>query len=120
MDKIIIRDLRVCPVIGTLPHEREAGQDVILNVEIYTDLSAAGRSDELMDTIDYKALKKQIVEMAENSSFLLIERLAQAVADVCLDRDGVEKVKICLDKPGALSRARSVAVEIERSKKLRQ
>jgi dihydroneopterin aldolase len=64
--------------------------------------------------VDYSALKKRILAMVEASSDLLIERLAQRVADLCLLEPRVERITVRIDKPGALRFARSVAVEIHR------
>lgn len=114
MDKIIIRDLTLRTIIGTFPEERREKQDVIFNIELICDLAPAGQSDRLNDTVDYKTMKKNIIAMADHSEFMLIERLAQAVADVCLADKKVCKVKVTVDKPGALRFCRSVAVEIER------
>ena len=115
MDKIYIRDLRAVTIIGTLPQERVEKQEVTLNIELGCDLYRACRSDALEDTIDYKAVKHAILKHVEASSYKLLEALAESVSGVCMDFRGVEKVKVTIDKPGALRFARSVAIEIERS-----
>ncbi|HBC87643.1 MAG TPA: dihydroneopterin aldolase [Lentisphaeria bacterium] len=114
MDKIIIRDLKIPAIIGTYGWERKKKQNIILNIEISCDLRKAGRSDNLEDTINYKTLKKQIIDHIRKSKYFLIEKAAGAVAELCLATKGVKKAKVTVDKPGALRYARSVAVEIER------
>ena len=118
MDKIIIRDLSLRTIIGTFPEERREKQDVIFNLELYTDLSRAGRSDALEDTVDYKSLKKQLIAMVEAAQFLLLERLAEAAAELCLTDARIRAVRITVDKPGALRFARSAAVEIFRRRRV--
>lgn len=115
MDRIYIRDLRATSIIGTMPAERTEKQELVFNIELGCDLSSAGRSDSLEDTIDYKKVKRAVLKHVEASSFKLLEALAESVAGVCMDFKGVESVKVTVDKPGALRFARSVAVEIERS-----
>ncbi len=115
-DKIIIRDLAVNCIIGIMPKERIAAQQVIINVTLACDLSKAAASDAIQDTVDYKELKLAIVDMVEKSSFQLIEKLAQSVADLCLNIPAVSQVTVSIDKPAALTRARSVAVEITRER----
>lgn len=115
-DRIYIRDLQLRCIVGIFEEERNALQDVILNIVIETDLRRAGATDRIEDTIDYKNLKKEVVEMVEASDFFLIERLAEAVAEISLRPEGVRRVIVTLDKPGALRFARSVAVEITREK----
>lgn len=115
LDKIHIRALRTRCIIGIFPEEREKSQEIELNITLYADLGAAGQSDAIEDTVDYKDVKGRVLDLVENSSFFLVERLAQVVADLCLDTPRVEAVTVVLDKPGALRFAQSVAVEITRS-----
>ncbi|MDF1566521.1 MAG: dihydroneopterin aldolase [Spirochaetaceae bacterium] len=113
-DRIHIRDLTVTTVIGVYPEERDIRQDLILNVEIMTDLKEAGLTDDFERTIDYDTLTEKISELVENSSFKLIESVAASVADYILGVTGVNACRVTVDKPGAVRRARSVAVEIFR------
>lgn len=116
MDKIYIRDLMVRCIVGINDDERANRQDVLFNIMLSVDLAPAGASDDFKDTVDYRAVKKEIIAMAEGSSFFLIEALAERTAGLCLAREGVSKVRVTVDKPGALRFARSVAVEIKRKK----
>ena len=116
MDKVFIRDLALRCIIGIFPEERREKQDVVINVEMHADLRAAGRSDDLNDTVDYKAIKKAILKLVEGSGFQLIESLAERIADLALANEKVEQVIVTIDKPGALRFARASAVEITRSR----
>ncbi len=115
-DHIHIRDLGINCIIGIMPEERVREQEIVLNIDLECDLSKASASDTIVDTLDYKALKLGIVKLVEKSEFFLIEKLAQSVADYCLSSQFVIAVTITLDKPGALTLARSVAVEIRRER----
>lgn len=116
LDKIHIRDLVARCVIGIYPDERREKQEVIVNITMFADLREAGRSDRIEDTVDYKAVKKQVLALIEGSEFLLIERLAESIAEIGLAAPRVERVVVSVDKPGALRFARSVAVEIIRER----
>ncbi len=116
-DRIFIRDLQVRCIVGVDEQERGEKQDVFVHITIDTDLRRAGRTDALEDTIDYKALKKQILRVAENSHFRLIEALAQRIADECLRQPEIERVRVIVEKPGALRFARTVGVDIVRDKR---
>lgn len=116
LDKIYIRDLLCRCIVGIYPDERENKQDVIINIEMACDLSTAAASDNIDDTINYKSVKKEIMVLVENSGFLLIERMAGEIASLCLAHPGVRQVRVTVDKPGALRFARSVAVEIVRTR----
>jgi len=114
MDRILIKDLLVRCVIGVHNEERRDKQDVLINLSLSVDLQKAGTSDRLEDSVDYRALNKQILSMAENSQFHLVESLAQAVADICLGNPSIKEASVRVVKPGALRFARSVGVEIVR------
>ena len=116
LDRIHIRDLSLRCVIGAYEEERREKQDVVINITLYADLKAAGRSDRMADTVDYKAAKKRVVAMVEQSSCHLVEHLAERIAGACLEDARVERVTVSVDKPGALRFARSVAVEITRDR----
>ena len=116
-DKIYIRDLALRTIIGIFPEERTKRQDVTVNVVMEVDSHApAAASDSIEDATDYKTITKQLIEHVEGSSYQLIETLAEKCADICLAAAGVNQVTVTIDKPGALRFARSVAVEVVRSK----
>jgi D-erythro-7,8-dihydroneopterin triphosphate epimerase len=116
MDKIRIEDLHLRCIIGIYPEERDKKQDVMIQVCLHADLRSAGASDDVADTVDYKALKNAIVEHVESSQYQLIERLASTIASVCLAEPRVERVDVRVDKPGALRFARNVSAEISRGR----
>lgn len=117
MDTIFLRDLSVDCIIGVNPHERVERQLLILNLELGLDLSAACRSDTLEDTINYTDIQDRVMAEAESSHCLLIEHLAQRLADVCLADTRVKTVTVTIDKPRALRLARSAAVRITRERR---
>ena len=115
MDKIFIRDLLLRCIIGINPEERVNKQDVLINLTLYTDFSGAIKTENIDDAVNYKKLKLAVMAMVEQSSYLLVEKLAQAVADICLKAEGVQAVRVGVEKPTALRFARSVGVEIFRT-----
>ena len=116
LDQILIRDLQFRCIVGIGPEERRDKQDIIAQITLDADLRKACKTDAIDDTIDYKALKKDILHMAENSRFSLIEALAESIADICLSRDRVARVEVMVEKPGALRFARTAAVRIVRTR----
>lgn len=116
-DRIFIRDLRLRTIIGVCDRERERPREILLNLELDTDLAAAARSDALEDAVDYQALAEQVARHVEASRHRLLERLADSVAQLVLESfPAVDAVTVRADKPGAVPMARSVAVEIRRAR----
>ena len=113
-DRILIRDLLVRTIIGINDWERENRQDVLINLELDFDTRAAAEGDDVDKTLNYRTLTKRILALAEKSSFLLVEKLADEIGRIAVTEFGAESVRVRVEKPGALRFARSVGVEIER------
>ncbi len=115
-DQIHIKDLLLRAIIGINDEERRNQQDVLLNITLYADMHTAGRSDDIEDAINYRTLTKRVIQLVEGSRFYLVEKLVTEIARTCLDDPRVEAVRVQVEKPGALRFARSVGVEIHRTR----
>ena len=82
MDIIFIRDLRVDTVIGIYDWERSIKQTLRFDLEMATDIARAAASDSIEDTLNYKAVAKRVIAFVEDSSFQLVETLAERVAEL--------------------------------------
>lgn len=114
-DRIIVRDLLLRGIIGINDWEREKKQDILVNLMLFADMHAAGLSDDVADTLNYRSVTKAIIEYVEASEHYTVEALATAIAQICIDH-GAERVIVRVEKPGALRFAKSVGVEIERGR----
>jgi dihydroneopterin aldolase len=102
MDKIIIRNMKFFAYHGVLPSERKEGQFFHIDLEMYTDLSLSGKSDDLSETIDYSEAFNLISEINKKNKFNLIEKLAETIADTLLKRyNCLEKIQVSVRKPEA-------------------
>lgn len=116
MDKIIIKDLLARCIIGVNDDERREKQDVLITLTLSADLKKACVTDDFNDTVDYRAIKKTVLAVAESSRYYLVEALAERIAQTCLDFSGVKTALVQVEKPSALRFARSVGVEIYRER----
>lgn len=116
-DCIEIEDLLLRTYVGINPEEQENRQDVVLTISLLCDCRAAGESDDIDQTVNYRTLTKGVIRYVEEHRFKLVEGLAEQVASLCLRQDPrIERVRVTVRKPGALRFARSVGVTIERSR----
>jgi D-erythro-7,8-dihydroneopterin triphosphate epimerase len=113
-DHIIVEDLLLRCFIGAQDWEREKKQDVLINLRLDTDITAAANSDNIADALNYRTITKAIITHVEESSYFTVEALATAIARICVIDHGAARVKVRVEKPGALRFAKSVGVEIER------
>lgn len=98
VDRIEIQGLRVMTVVGVLPHERQDPQPVLIDVAIEVDLAEAGRSDSLAATVDYAALSQAVAACARGGRDILLERLAERIAQLALGFDHVLAVEVAVAK----------------------
>jgi FolB domain-containing protein len=117
MDKVFIVDLVARGIIGLNDWERHTPQEILINIVLFTDLLQAGESDDIHESVDYRAVAKKVLAHAETANRLTVEALAADLAKLCLEEAHVEKVQVRVEKPGAVRFSRSVGVEIEREKR---
>jgi dihydroneopterin aldolase len=115
-DLVFIEDLRIQTVIGVFDWEREITQTVSLDLEMEYDIQPAAASDQIADTLDYKAVAKRLIQFVEGSDFQLVEALAEHCARIVLEEFPVSRLRLKLSKPGAVRGSSAVGVVIERQR----
>lgn len=113
-DIVFIEDLRIQTTIGVFDWEREIRQTVSLDLEMAFDIRKAAASDDIADTLDYKAVSKRLIAFVEGADFELVESLAERCAGIVLDEFPVSWLRMKLSKLGAVRGSSAVGVVIER------
>jgi dihydroneopterin aldolase/2-amino-4-hydroxy-6-hydroxymethyldihydropteridine diphosphokinase len=102
MDKIFIKDLQVYGYHGVNKEEKEMGQRFLISLELYMDLSIAGKSDDLNKTVNYAEICEKVENKFKEEKFDLIEAAAETIAEFVLNNfDLVIGVKVNIKKPWA-------------------
>ena len=114
MDKIFLSGLKIDTVIGIWEWERKIRQTVIIDLEMSADIVKAAATDRVEDTLNYKLVAKRIRSFVADSSFQLVETLAERVAGIVRDEFAVQWVKVRVNKPAAIRGSRDVGILIER------
>jgi dihydroneopterin aldolase len=113
-DRVFVRDLRVPTVIGVRAKERRVPQTVLVDVEIACDAARAAKDDDLSESVDYAAVARRIRAFGAKSRFRLVETFAHRLAKHLRADPAVEWLRLRIRKPGAVTHAGDVGVEIER------
>lgn len=118
MDCIQLTGIRCYGYTGYLPEEQVLGQRFEVDVTLWLDLSLAGESDAIEDTLDYRSIITSVQQLVTTAKFALIERLATAIAQLILQSDKVTQVQVKLSKPAAPipDFSGKITIEITRSK----
>ena len=117
MDIVYIRELEIQTVIGIYDWERKIRQTVSLDLDMATDIRAAASTEDISNTLDYKAVSKRLIAYIGEAEFLLIETMAERVAELVLAEFPVNWLRLRGGKPGAVTGARDVGVIIERGER---
>ena len=117
MDIIFLSGLEIETIIGVYDWERQRKQTIVLDIEMAFDIKKSAQTDNIADTLDYKAVTQRIVAFVENSEFFLVEKLIEEIATLLRAEFPIPWVKIVLNKRGAITRAKDVGIIIERGEK---
>ena len=114
MEKIVIKGLKLYGYHGVNPEEKKNGQNFILDITLYVNLSNACYSDDLSDTVNYASVIKYVTAAFTGKSFNLIEAAAQHIANAVLcEYKSVMQIDLSLKKPEAPVKAEFKYVSVE-------
>lgn len=101
LDEITLTGLRARAFHGVLEHERREGQEFVIDVTVFLELSRAAETDDLDDTVHYGVLAEQVVAAVQGDPVDLIETVAERIADVVLSHARVVLTRVTVHKPNA-------------------
>jgi dihydroneopterin aldolase len=113
-DTVFVHDLETRTIIGINDWEREKRQPVVIDLEIACDASAAAREDDIEQAVNYRSVAKAVQAHAEESSYFLVETLAERIAELIRRDFGAPWVRVRIRKPGAVRFSSAVGIVIER------
>ncbi len=122
---VFLRDMVLPASIGVYPHEHAAPQRIRLNIDLAVaeapfDAAGAGLSragvgrDELSRVVDYEQVARNVRAVVGAGHVMLVETLAERIAEKCLEDARIELVRVRVEKLDAFDDLASVGVEIER------
>ena len=108
-----IKDLLLRTYIGIKEEEINNPQDVVINVYLTYDATAAVDNNEIASALNYRTITKQIIHHIDGNRFALLERMTHEVLSIVIEHPAVQWAKVEIDKPHALRYAESVSVSLE-------
>jgi dihydroneopterin aldolase len=115
-DTIFLHELKVETIIGIWDWERKIRQTVSIDLEMGADIRRAAETDSIDDTLNYKAVAKRVQQFVADSEFMLVETMAEKIAETVLQEFEIPWIQVRVSKPGAIRGAKDVGVLIHRSK----
>ena len=117
MDIVFIEELSVITTIGVYDWEQTIQQKLVFDIEMGWDNRKAATSDNVNDCLSYADISEAVIQHVQPNRFALVERVAEEVSEILLQRFKSPWVRIKVSKPGAVAQANRVGVIIERGKR---
>lgn len=114
MDIVFIEELTVITTIGVYEWEQSIRQKLVFDIEMGWDNRQAAASDDVTDCLSYADVSDAVIQHVESNRFALVERVAEEISEILLQRFNSPWVRIKVSKPGAVAHANRVGVIIER------
>ena len=114
MDIVFIKQLEVITTIGVYDWEKRQQQKIYFDLEMAFDNKPAAKTDDINLALNYFTLSERVNHFVQTTRFELIETMAESVAQLIMNEFSVPWIKLTLHKPGALPKAQSLGVQIER------
>lgn len=97
-DKVFIKNLVLPCTVGVTKEERTKKQNVVIDIEIFCDLSQAGTTEDLNKSISYSRVQEQVTAQVKTEEFRLLESLAETVASIILKDPIASQVTVAVKK----------------------
>ncbi len=117
-DRIALNGLRVRGHHGVYEHEKQDGQEFVVDAVVWLDLGPAAAGDDLRRTVNYGELAERAAAIVAGTPRDLVETVAAEIADAVLTEQPAQAVEVTIHKPHApipLTFS-DVAVTVQRSR----
>ena len=113
---VFVRDLEIMALIGIYDHEKVKPQRIIVNIDLSVHEAEGPVTDEISHVVSYEIIAKKVEGIVAEGHVNLVETLAEKFAEACLRDKRVAAARVRIEKPDIIPNAKSVGVEIERSR----
>lgn len=130
-DRVFVKDLCISTILGVNPWERVDKQIVRINLEVFSGLErlrqaaligsskyavATPTVDMVTKPQNYRTIVRSISDHVQRSNYKTVESLALSIAEIAVNENRVERIRVRVDKPSAIMFAECAGVEVERDR----
>jgi len=109
---ILIKDFIINEIIGIHKHEKISKQKIIFNIVIDVNQNTLPDENSISSIIDYEKITNKLENLAKNTNYNFLESLAEDSFKEIFQDKRINAVKIKIEKPDAIANAKSVGVEV--------
>jgi dihydroneopterin aldolase len=111
---VFVRDLEILSSIGIYEQEKLKPQRIIVNIDL--SVQEGSGDDDISHVVSYEIIVKKVEAIIAEGHTNLVETLCEKIAATCLKDSRVMAARVRVEKPDIIPNARSVGVEIERTR----
>ena len=113
---VLIKDFLINEIIGIHKHEKINKQKIIFNIVIDINQDSVPNENSLSSVVDYEQITNKLKNLAKNKNYNFLESLAEDSFKEIFEDRRINSVKIKIEKPDAILNAKSVGVEVFKSR----
>ena len=113
---VLIKDFLINEIIGIHEHEKINKQKIIFNIVIDVNQNTLPNENNISSIVDYEKITNKLENLAKNKNYNFLESLAEDSFKEIFEDKRINSVKIKIEKPEAIKNAKSVGVEIFKSR----
>ena len=113
---VLIKDFLIKEIIGIHKHEKINKQKIIFNIVIDVNQNALPEENNISSIVDYEKITNKLEKLAKNKNYNFLESLAEDSFKEIFKDKRINSIKIKIEKPDAITNAKSVGVEVFKSR----
>ena len=113
---VLIKDFFVSEIIGIHKHEKNKKQKIIFNIVINVKQNTIPDENDITSIVDYEKITNKLKNLAKRKNYNFLESLAEDSFKEIFQDNRINSLKIKIEKPDAITNARSVGVEVFKSR----
>jgi len=114
---VFIKDFIIEEIIGFYKHEKEKKQKIIFNIVLDIDQSSLPDEKDIKSIVDYEKITNKLENLTKSKKYNFLESLAEDSFKEIFEDKRINSIKIKIEKPEAIKNARSVGVEVFKTRK---
>ena len=114
---VFIKDFIIEEIIGVHEHEKLKKQQIKFNILLDIDQNSVPNEKDIKSIVDYEKITNKLVNLTKNKKYNFLESLAEDSFKEIFEDKRINSVKIKIEKPQAIKKAKSVGVEIFKTRK---
>jgi len=113
---VLIKDFIIYEIIGIHNHEKINKQKIIFNIVIDVNHNTIPNENNLSSVVDYEKITNKLLTLTKRKKYNFLESLAEDSFKEIFEDSRINSVKIKIEKPDAITNAKSVGVEVFKSR----